>query len=139
MPVDLQGRADAVVEVRARGGADVADGVAKGRLPPAVHEVVVVRVDVREALVVDDAADLSSDDDFGVHRPVQRTTQPVRDAQDTLAAFVPEADEWSARREDPVKLVGVAHLDTFAEAEGIVLQVGVADVIQVAEVAGSDV
>ena len=139
MPIHLQRRADLIVEGCASGGADVANTLSQGRLAPLVHQVVVSRLHVHEALVVDDAADLPTDDDSGVDGASEGAPQTVGDAQLAFIPLVAEPGERRSSGEDPVELVGVAHADILAVLEVEVLQATWRDIIEATEEARADV
>ena len=139
VPVHLQRRADRVVEVRACGGAEVADSLCLWWLAPLLKEVIIVCVHVRQALVVDDPADLAPDDHLWVDRAGSSTCQTVRDTQLTFGPFVTETDERRTTGEHPVELVGVVHTDPVAVHEVVGVPIVAAHIIQAAEEACTDV
>ena len=139
MPVHFQRRTNRVVEVRARRGADVAHGPPQGWLAPLLKEVIIVCVHVRQALVVDDPADLAPDDHLWVDRAVRGTCQTVRDTQLTFGPFVTQTDERRTSGEHPVELVGVVHTDTLTKREVVEVPIVAAHIIQAAEEACTDV
>mmetsp|Transcript_59859 Transcript_59859/g.142963 ORF Transcript_59859/g.142963 Transcript_59859/m.142963 type:complete len:237 (+) Transcript_59859:279-989(+) len=126
MPIDRDRRANLVVIGGPSSGADIPNCVSKVWLSPLLDEVVVVFLDLilrLQALIVDDATHLSTDDGRRVLRAIKGLPQTVVDPELPV--------EWPRRGEDPVELVSVADLGVLAVLEIVRLQ----EVIVVPEVA----